>query len=321
MRGLTGAGERGAILPMVAAFSVAVVAMAALVIDVGSMQDERRQLQNGADAAALGVAQLIARTCASGSCTQSSLVTAAQGLADANANDSSTTVDSVAPDYAKRQVAVKTSTRQRDGGTILPHWFAQAVTGSQGATLRATAVATWAGLARAEVIPLTLSKCEFDTATANGTVFGQPTKILFHSQADRCSAGPSGADIPGGFGWLKDMNDGNSGDCNVTPSVGDLVRADTGVVGTPNSCDMSTLLGKDVLISVYDGVSGSGSTGTYHVYGFGMFHVTGYRFPSKTGGTVPCNPPDTCIGGQFVKFVGIGDYGGPSVGNQVVLVS
>ena len=306
---------------MVAAFSVAVVAMAALVIDVGSMQDERRQLQNGADAAALGVAQLIAKTCASGSYIQGSLLSAAQGLADANAKDSTTKVDVVTPDYAKRRVEVKTSTLERDGGTILPYWFGQAVTGSQGTTLRATAVATWGGLARAKVIPLTLSKCEFDTATVNGTVFEKPTTVFFHSQDDPCSGGPSGADIPGGFGWLKDVNDGSSGDCNVTPSVGDLVQADTGVVGTPNSCDMSTLLGEDVLISLYDGLSGSGSNGKYHVYGFGMFRVTGYRFPSKTGGTAPCKPPDTCIGGHFVKFVGIGDYGGPSVGNQVVLVS
>lgn len=321
MRGLSG-DERGGVLPLVAAFSVVVVAMAALVVDVGSLQDERRQLQNGADAAALGVAQLIAKTCPSGPCTPASLVTMAQGLADANADDDETAIDSVTPDYANQRVAVSTSTRERDGGTILPYWFGQAVTGSRGQTVRATAVATWAGLDRATVIPLTLSKCEFVDATANGTVFGQPTTIVFHGRADSCSAGPSGADLPAGFGWLKDENDGNASDCNVTPSVGDLVREDTGVVGTPHSCDLSTLLGTDILISLYDGLSGSGTTGEYHVYGFGMFHLTGFRFPSKTGGSPPpCSPPKTCIGGHFVKFVGIGDYGGPSVGNQIVLVS
>ena len=325
MRGLTlagEAGERGAILPVVAAFSVAVVAMAALVVDVGSLQDERRQLQNGADAAALGVAQLIAKTCPTGPCTPASLVTEAQGLADANADDRRASVDSVTPDYATKRVTVRTSTRERDGGTILPYWFGQAVTGSRGKTVQTTAVATWGGLARAEVIPLTLSKCEFVDATVDGTVFERPTTIVFHGRADSCSAGPSGADLPGGFGWLKDENDGSANDCNVTPSVGDLVREDTGVVGTPHSCDLSTLLGKDILISVYDGLSGSGSNGKYHVYGFGMFHVTGYRFPSETGGSPPpCGPPNTCIGGHFVKFVGIGDHGGPSVGNHVVLVS
>ncbi len=53
--------ERGAMVIFLAAFSVVMIGMAALVIDVGSLLDEKRQLQNGADAGALAVAQQLRR--------------------------------------------------------------------------------------------------------------------------------------------------------------------------------------------------------------------------------------------------------------------
>jgi Flp pilus assembly protein TadG len=315
-----GRDERGAVIIMMAAFTVVIVGIAALVVDVGAIHDEKRQLQNGADAAALGVAQLIGQTCATGSpvCLAGTLMTQAQTLADGNAKDTKSTVDSVTPDYANRKVTVRTSTRDAAGNTILPYQFGRALTGVNGKTVRASATASWAGLKRAAVIPLTLSKCEFTTATSNNTVFGVQRTILFHTKAAPCGGGP---DLPGGFGWLTDNNDSNSDDCNVTPSAGDFVNEDTGVVGTPHSCNLATLLEKDVLLAVYDSLTGSGSNGRYHIYGFGEFHVTGYRFTStNSGGTVPCNSPNTCIAGYFIRFVPVGELGGPTLGNRVALV-
>jgi hypothetical protein len=313
--------EKGAIVVLMAAFTVVIVGMAALVVDVGALNDEKRQLRNGADAAALGVAQLIGETCASGApvCASSTLLTRAQGLASANAKDGAAAVDAVVPDYSARTVTVRTSTKSASGGTILPYEFAQSLTGVRGQTVRTQATASWAGLKRASVIPLTLSKCEFTTATSDNTVFGVTRIILFHSKAASCGGGP---DLPGGFGWLSDNNDSNNDDCNVTPSAGDIVNDDTGVVGTPHSCDMATLLGKDVLLAVYDSLTGSGSNGKYHIYGFGEFHLTGFRFSSNnSGGTVPCASPNTCIGGSFIRFVPVGELGGPTLGNRVALVS
>lgn len=324
MRRLTGSGardEKGAIVVLMAAFTVVIVGVAALVVDVGALHDEKRQLQNGADAAALGVAQLIGQTCASGTpaCPTVTLATRAQELANGNARDTATTVDSVTPNYPARTVTVRTSTRDNSGSSILPYEFGQVVTGVKGRTVKAAATASWAGLKRAAVIPLTLSKCEFTTATNNNTVFEVPRTILFHTKATPCGGGP---DLPGGFGWLTDNNDSDNDDCNVTPTVGDFVNEDTGVVGTPHSCDMSKLLGKDVLLAVYDSLTGSGSNGRYHIYGFGEFHVTGYRFTSSnSGGTVPCSSPNTCIAGYFIRFVPVGELGGPTLGNRVALVS
>ena len=318
----TGRGdENGAVVVLMAAFTVVIVGVAALVIDVGALHDEKRQLQNGADAAALGLAQLIGQTCATGSpaCVATTLMAQAQELANGNAKDAATAVDSVAPDYGARTVTVTTSTRDVGGNTILPYEFGQALTGVKGKTVKAAATASWAGLKRASVIPLTISECEFTTATSDNRVFDVPQTILFHSKADPCGGGP---DLPGGFGWLADRNDGDNDDCSVTPSAGDIVRDDTGVVGTPHSCDVATLLGKDVLVALYDSLTGSGSNGRYHIYGFGKFHLTGYRFSSSnSGGAVPCASPNTCIAGYFIRFVPVGELGGPTLGNRVALVS
>jgi hypothetical protein len=304
-----------------AAFTVVIVGVAALVIDVGALHDEKRQLQNGADAAALGVAQLIGQTCATGApaCVASTLMTRAQELANGNAKDTAAAVDSVTPDYGARTVTVRTSTKDGSGGTILPYEFARVLTGVNGKTVKAAATASWAGLRRAAVIPLTISKCEFTTATNNNTVFNVQQTILFHTRAVPCGGGP---DLPGGFGWLMDNNDTNNDDCNVTPTVGDFVNEDTGVVGTPHSCDMATLLDKDVLLATYDSLTGSGTNGRYHIYGFGEFHITGYRFStSNRGGVIPCASPNTCIAGYFIRFVPVGELGGPTLGNRVALVS
>jgi hypothetical protein len=313
--------ERGAVVVLMAAFTVVIVGMAALVVDVGALHDEKRQLQNGADAAALGLAQHIGSNCATGSpaCLAGTLMAQAQALAAGNARDAATTSDAVTPDYANQRVTVQTSTRDAAGNSILPYQFARSLTGVSGQTVRATATASWAGLKRAAVIPLTMSKCEFTTATSDNPVFGVQRTILFHTKAAPCGGGP---DLPGGFGWLKDNNDSDSDDCNVTPTVGNFVNEDTGVVGTPHSCDMATLLETDVLLAVYDSLTGSGNNGKYHIYGFGEFHLTGYRFTStNSGGTVPCNSPNTCIAGYFVRFVPVGELGGPTLGNRVALVS
>ena len=312
--------EGGAVIVLVVVMVLVLVGMAALVVDVGAVRDEKRQLQNGADAGAIGVAQIIAQTCQSGGCVANLLQSKAQELADANALDGTTKVDPFTPDYGSQQVTVKTSSRQRDGRTILPYWFAQSLTGESGTVVTATARAGWGGLGKAPVVPLTLSKAAFDCATTNGTVFGVAKALQFHKNATSMCSLTSG-EMPGGFGWLRDNNDVDADDCNITPYVGLLVQTDPGLAGPPGRCDPSTLLNKDVLVPIFDQASGGGANGTFHIYGFAMFHVTGYIFPTTPqGGVVSCGS-NACIAGQFIKFVGVGEYGGPNLGNRVALLS
>lgn len=312
--------EQGAVIVLMTAFVVVMVGMAALVIDVGALRDEKRQLQNGADAAALGLAQYIGQNCpTAATCSPVLLQSKAESLAKANARDNATKVDPPIADYATKQVTVKTSTQEGDGGNILPFSFGQALTGVKGKEVRAGAAASWAGLKSASVVRLTVSRCEFNLATVNGTVFDEPKVILFHKSSPDCAGGPSGANLSGGFGWLGDGNDSNPNDCNVTPSAGNTVVSDTGN-SAPNACKMATYLGKDVLLALFDGVSGSGSNGSYHIYGFAQLHITGFNFPSGGQGGVSC-PTNACLVGKFIRFIAIGEIGGPNLGNRVALVS
>jgi hypothetical protein len=321
MRRLTGHrrhDERGAVVVLVAVFLTTILAMAALVVDVGSILDEKRQLQNGADAAALGAAQLVGQACPRGPCSPPTVLTlqsAADSLARANAGDDAASVEPVSLDFVNQRVTVKTSTKTANGGTILPYWFGTAVTGSPGKQVKATAVASWAGLKKAKAIPLTISRCDFDAATSLNTAFNVSTQVFFHGNVNDChSRGSSGADFPGGFGWVIDDL---VSDCDITLTVNDTVIGDTGSPGTPHSCVMSTMLGQDILVPIYDGLV-KNKKWEYHIYGFGQFHLTGFQFPTQQSVGVTCSK---CIVGYFIRFVGIGDYGGPNLGNQVALVS
>ena len=313
--------ETGAVMILMAAFSVVFVGMAALVIDVGALHDEKRQLQNGADAAALGLARYILGACpdaATPACA-AALQGRAIDLAKANVRDDFTTVDPPVADHAKKQVTVSTRTLEADGGGILPFSFGQILTGVKGKAVKATAVASWGGYASAPVVRLTLSRCEFLDATSNGTVFNRPTEVLFHRSTDvDCAGGPSGANLPGGFGWLDD-EDSNRNDCIVTVPVNATVGSDTGN-SAPGPCRMVDYLNSDVLVALFDVATGSGSNGSYHIYGFAQFHITGLRFPSGGNGGVSC-ATNACLAGHFIRFVPIGDLGGPNLGDRVALVS
>jgi hypothetical protein len=315
--------EKGAVLVLMAAFTVVMVGMAALVIDVGALNDEQRQLQNGADAAALGLAQYIGSngcTSGTGACLPAKLVGEAQDLASGNVRDAMTayTVD---PDYDKKTVTVVTRTGSGSTTAILPYEFAQIITGKKGQVVEAAATASWAGLKSAKVIRLTLSYCEFLDATkpASNPVFDRPTEVLLGVPSDSCPGSPSGANLPGGFGWLDDTD--GPDDCMLTPSTGDIrVGSDPGR-DTPRACQLSVFLGEDVLLTLYDQYTDKGGNrADYRIYGFAQFHLSGYDLPvaGKAGASCSKKP---CLAGRFTRFVPIGELGGPTLGSRVALVS
>ena len=316
--------ERGAIVVLVGIFGVVLLVIAALVVDVGSILQERRELQNGADAVALAAAHQCAAD--PSACNETALKALGDPYAEGNATDSATAIDSVTVDTATQQVRVVVSTKDPNDSTILPYWFGRTATGETGKTVHAEATAKWEVLGRATVIPLVMSFCEWDRATSGGTVYDVPTVIRFHSGAQSagdCQA-QAGQDtdgdtrLPGGFGWV------GSSDCQATITAGQLVREDPGV-DVPSDCDMAELLGRTVLVPIFDDVNGLGGVnGRYHIEGFGEFRVTGYRFAAQQSTPRPCNPPASCMGGYFTRFVSVGEAGGTPVDRgayRVALVS
>ena len=211
-------GDRGAVAIIVAmlfGFGV-MIGAAALTIDVGRINLDRRQLQNGADAAALSAAA----DCVLGKCPNKD-VTAdmdrLRALADGNAGADhasavarvdgkfalcgTPTVNGVATGLTDCQQLADTSNLQEcptpklpsadtpyvrvftqtlnasKTQTLLPYSFGAAITGpGSGANQQACASVAWGQASITASVPLTLSACEWERATANGTYYApQPS--------------------------------------------------------------------------------------------------------------------------------------------------
>ena len=295
--------EKGVTLVLVSAFVVVMTAMAALAADVGSMVHERRELQNGADAVALSVAHSCALAEPQCAATPGDGVLAE--LAGDNAVDGATTVESVDVDSTARTVTVRTRTLSSSGGNVLPFNFAPG-----GQTLHATSVATWGAPQTATVIPLGISVCEWE-----GIELDVESTTIFHGPDAPVCSGPSGADVSGGFGWLDPV----AGTCELELSAGGEASAKTGTP-VPQSCDLATLLGKELLVPIFDAITFSGTIARYHIVGFAAFELTGYRFPSTNSNPRPCSAPQTCVSGIFTHFVehSGGPIGGGEFGVSIV---
>ena len=186
LTGLRDDGGRGAIGVLVAVMIGAGVlfGMGALVVDVGQIFENRAELQNGADAAALAVA----KSCAQGTCTPSIATTYAGDNASkltggkANVNlvcgvngtagvgtGSCLVVPKVCPanpPAGANYVDVETSTLLPSGSHLLPPVFAGTLAGSHsGSTVYACSQAEWGGPLTSTSIGFTISACTWDEAT------------------------------------------------------------------------------------------------------------------------------------------------------------
>ena len=90
--------ERGAINVMVAVLMVSLLGFAAIAVDVGMLYAERTKLRNGADAAALAIAQKCARNVNDADCAATSPL--ARDLANKNAGDGASNITSLVVDKA-----------------------------------------------------------------------------------------------------------------------------------------------------------------------------------------------------------------------------
>ena len=287
-------------------------------VDMGAMYDERRQLSNGADAAALAIAE----DCALGVifCDTVSAKPIAASFASANARDGAAAVDSVVINHGLNTVRVVTSTLTGDGGSTFKPFFAEVV-GFNGSTIRASATAVWGFPASMRnVLPLIISECEFPL----GTPVPTPTRILyFHdgNNAEPCNA-HAGHDadgdgvLAGGFGWL----DTPSG-CAVDLVSGDWVETDPGASPSTgcSTPDISGLMGRPVPLPIFDDILGVGTGGEYHIAGFALFVVTGYNFGGQFKANAPCQGDERCVSGYFVPgVVHDGETGGDDRGIVIV---
>jgi Flp pilus assembly protein TadG len=358
MMRLLGRDERGAIGVLIAVLigGGVLLGMGALAIDVGRLYQNRAELQNGADAAALAVA----KSCASGACNaglaggyanaNASNLTAGQAAVDLVCGTGSLGAGCVSPLLAcpanpaagTNYVDVRTSTGTPGG--LLPPVFARTLLGNSGysgTNVKACAQAEWGPPKTATTVAFTISACEWDQATNQGASFAPPPPYppnpppapsfdqvlkLHTTTSGSCPSEPSGADGPGAFGWTDDQ----TGTCSVD-ITNNTFSADTGV-SAGNSCKqaLSTAQASRALvyIPIYTSLTGTGTNATYTLKGFAAFVVTGYHLPGSTqpdwlNPANDCKGSDKCINGYFTQGLipSTGSVGGPNLGASIIVLS
>jgi hypothetical protein len=305
------------------------------------MYSEHSQLQNGADSAALAVANACANDSSSAECTSPEAL--AENLANGNALDNATNIQNLVVDASAGTVNVTTQSRDTSGNNHFSLLFARAL-GIDTADIGASAQAIWGAPGAGPTLPWTFSWCVFKQALSaqqladllsTGDFTGDPSLtdvlIRYDTRAPSTSCnGPTGHSVPGGFGWLD--QDG-SGTCTSDVSTDDpAVGSDPGS-NFPNDCKarLDALKTNPVMIPIFQETNGlSGNQAEYTIYGFAAFQATGWRF----GGTPALNWNSTsapaCTGdcrgikGHFIRYVSVEDGftgTGPNMGGTVSRLS
>lgn len=313
--------EHGAVAVMVALLMVPLIGLAAISIDVAAMWAERAELQNGADAGALAVAQ----DCALGSCGAAART--AQDLASANDRTGAVGASVAA---GADQVSVTTSSTSQ-------HFFAP-VLGIDSNTLSAQATARWDAVTGGTAeLPLALSWCDFQAATGGGTPTGstsatitwpgdpEPTSLSatdvvpLVEPAATC-AGPRGGTVSAGYRWLS----GARG-CEAKSSIsrGFSSTGDSSAPGGCGAADLAELQGRTVVLPVFGSSDGADLAGGYDVYGYAAFTITGYDFGGQYAWGSPCAGDDRCVQGSFTRLADLSGHfdpgsGAPQLGAAVV---
>lgn len=279
--------ESGAVAIIVAIMMTLLIGFAALAVDVSAMWAEKRQLQSGADAGALAIAQ----ACAKGACGSTGAT--AQSFAVANKNDGSATGTVVTLTNSK--VTVRASDPH-------DHWFALGQS-----DVAAEATVKWGGPISGSTFPLAFSVCEWKWQ-AGGVDGTTEQKIVLTKTSTSTCAGPSGNVVPGGFGWVDP-----SGSCTKASIINGWLNSNTGNT-PPNGCsaaDFDAVIGKTVLIPIFDDFTGTGNNASYKIYGYAAFKFTGYYFSGQykhwTMSSKSCTGNERCVSGYFTRYVDLNE--------------
>ncbi|GAA3400308.1 TadE/TadG family type IV pilus assembly protein [Pseudarthrobacter polychromogenes] len=318
------ANENGAISVIVAILMVTLLGFVAIAVDVGMIYSERAQLQNGADASAIALAQKCARNAADPVCSTTS--TLATSLANQNALDGMSKVHTIELDTTARKVSVTTSAKEPGGTDNSVSLFFADVLGVPTKEVGARASAIWGSpKAGRTAFPLAFSVCQ-----VKDNIGASLQRLQEHGKnvnAD-CNYGPSGAAVEGGFGWLVQ----DAGKCGGTIDLAVSEGGSDPGNNAPGNCttelnrwasDITAGREVIVLLPVFNKVTGTGNGAVYGLVSFAAFKVTGWKFSGEsslpytfqnrasttTGVTTATECRGECRGviGSFVKYVSLAD--------------
>ncbi len=300
--------DEGAVALIFVLLLIPLLAMTALVVDVGAGYVQKRKLQNATDAAVLAIAQ----DCGRGVCGNTTLT--AQTLVTANAGPASVVVT-----VSGNTVTVRAT-------STVVYRFAPAI-GIQSSNVDATSSARWGAPSGATtVLPLIFSWCSFAAQTGGGLPSGTTARTIKFAKTDgtNCS-GPSGNPVPGGFGWIKTL----AGTCTAKTSISNAQTLSDPGNSVPSSCstgDIAATQNQTVLLPIFDKSGGNGSHAWYHAYAYAAFRITGYNFGGQYKWNNPCSGNERCIRGYFTTMVDLSEAAtfsatAPNLGSALITLT
>ncbi|MDQ0118403.1 pilus assembly protein TadG-related protein [Pseudarthrobacter sp902506025] len=306
--------ERGAVAVISALLLVVLLGCAAIAVDVGMLYSERAQLQNGADAGAMAIAQ----DCAANGTATCQSRGASSALALAKQNNLQNLAATNTPTFAGSNSVTVVTKAMNHSGPGAATFFAN-VFGISTVNVGATASAGWGSpYAGTVALPLAFSECQFDLTAG--------VQVLQIQGGPSCvSSNGSGHTLPGGFGWI----DSDPGVCGATITLAHPQVSSKSGVSEPTLCSsvFDSLIDQTVLLPVYDDKGGNGTNGWFHIKGFAAFKLSGFNFPGHSAnntGTPGCSGNCKGIIGSFVKYVTLDSgftLGGPDLGGRIVALT
>lgn len=297
MRRVKSGSERGAVALWVALSIVPVLAFMAVVADVGLLYWEKGQLQNGADAAALAVAQECAAEPITCSAIAEGVATEMSGF-NSNDDQANAAIANLELNGSAGKVTVESSTLNSEG-TAVAHPFASLIIPG-GTTVEADATAEWGQPVAGNTLALAIDQCEFE---ANPPEVGDLVMLRYDQNAQNFS---DCNDASGGFGWLE------SADCRAEISVDGWVGVTTGNNPGGSGCTeeyIASLIGTTVVVPIYDTFRGTGDNTEYHIVAFAALELLDYRISGDDQVPVEPSCSGQCRGIQarFVEFLDFDD--------------
>ena len=340
-------GDRGAVAAIAAVFfgTGVALAIAALVVDIGLIYAEHKQLQTGADAAAVAVAQICATSAVECGAPESDAAAVQYARDNARGGEATATTcgrggalaecppggpdvcATPAPD-AGVYAEVRTSILKPDGSTLLPPVFAQAVVDDyDGTAVTACARATWGAPTAARTLGLAISTCDWERMTAGGATFPTTEQAIpLYDEADPTACGQAGAGSgpgdPGGFRWQTGADDACLRTTSTTAAFQVTLPAET-----PDGClaALESLIAAPgaVAVPIFATATNVGGGFDYTARGVAAFVVTGWQLPAASMPSPTLSDcgagVTTCVFGFFTRAVvpGGGTVGGPDLGAQI----
>jgi Putative Flp pilus-assembly TadE/G-like len=281
--------ERGGMAVFVALLMPILFGLAAIAIDTAAVWSARQQVENGADAAVIAVAM----DCAAGNCGDIKATAEAAFWA----NNRAAKLSDLGPGEGWISVRGREVSATQKTPWLVNHFFAGAL-GQDTGELSVQSFAAWAPAAsgRAEA-PVGVSWCVYKAAiNGNGNGYGNgkgspgpgatATIPLATTFGPGNCPGPASGTVPNGVALTEPDGGSTCRTSSVWRESVSVSKASYASLGSGcGSSSLSRLVGEDVVVPVWDSVSGqSGSSPSFRVYGYAAFHVTGVTSgPALTG--------------------------------------